>query len=85
MHFVQSWEPVIIMKTKKANFCTQAATLAQSYTSPSSSKQFSETFFEPYAYCLHQLTAGGLQWKWSLFYLQFVEKKSAQTVLWRNL
>ena len=43
MHFVQSREPVIVMKTKKANFCTQATTLAQSYTSPSSSKQFQNT------------------------------------------
>ena len=28
MHFVRSREPMIKMKTKKANFCTQAATLA---------------------------------------------------------
>ena len=54
MHFARSLEPVIIMKTKKANFCTQAATLAQSYTNPSSSKQFSKTFSNVY---LHRLTA----------------------------
>ena len=81
MHFVRSWEPVIMMKTIKANFCTQAATLAQSYTSPSSSKQFSGTFFEPSVYCLHQLTAGSLQWKRSLFYVQVGWKKwNTQTV-----
>ena len=86
MHFVRSWEPVIMMKTKKANFCTQAATLAQSYTSPSSSKQFSGTFFEPSVYCLYQLTAGSLQWKRSLFYVQVGWKKMKHSnCLWRKL
>ena len=37
----------------------QAATLAQSYTSPSSSNQFSETFFEPSAYTSSLLAACG--------------------------
>ena len=65
------------MKTKKANFCMQAATLAQSYTSLSSSKQFSETFLEPSAYCLHQLTFGGLWWELSLFYVEVGWKNKA--------